>query len=112
MTVKADDNSGARHSSRKAGNDPAVSASGQVVGAEKEAAGSPHGDHPGSSLHEEAIHLPGNSYIPLATALSFAAFMIGLLAGPWLMAIGAISLIASLVAWVRVVRDEYKDLPE
>jgi hypothetical protein len=66
---------------------------------------------PGGHAHGE-IHMPPNSWVPISTAFSVTALFIGFLVGVWLMAIGAVWLIASLVMWVRAARTEFSELPD
>jgi Cytochrome c oxidase subunit IV len=69
-----------------------------------------HTESVGGHGHDE-IHLPPNSWVPLATAFGITALFIGFIVGPWLIAAGGLWLIGSLVAWVRAARTEYEELP-
>jgi hypothetical protein len=69
-----------------------------------------HDEH-GHGGHDE-IHLPPNSWVPLSTAVSITAVLIGFLTGWWLVIIGGVALIASLVAWLRAARNEFEELPD
>jgi hypothetical protein len=70
-----------------------------------------HGDSvPGGHAHAE-IHMPPNSWVPISTAFAITAVLVGLLVGFWLVIIGGVWLIASLVAWVRAARAEFEELP-
>jgi hypothetical protein len=72
---------------------------------------------------EEHIHLPPNSWVPICVAFSLAFNFVSYLTfqyplsgsvswGEVLVPISAICLIASLVAWFRGARSEYRELPE
>jgi hypothetical protein len=67
-----------------------------------------HGAHGGS----EHIHLPPNSWSPISVALALTMCFVGTLSATWVWVVGLVSLIASLVAWVRGARNEYRELPE
>jgi hypothetical protein len=55
--------------------------------------------------------MPPNSWVPISTAFAITAVLVGLLVGFWLVIIGGVWLIASLVAWVRAARAEFEELP-
>ena len=58
------------------------------------------------------IHMPPNSWIPIAVAITFAATMIGFTVGPWLWILGLVLTVPGLVAWVRAARAEFEELPD
>ncbi len=47
------------------------------------------------------IHLPGNSVQPLILTLGITILLVGLTVNWWIIAVGLIITIATLVAWVR-----------
>lgn len=72
--------------------------------------------------HEEHVHLPPPSLVPIAMTASITLTFIGLLIPvkpkvgpviiPVLAVVGVVLIIASGVAWIRGARREYLDLPE
>src|SRR5690349_24443750 len=46
------------------------------------------------------VHVPGPSYRPLLAAIGTAMLMLGLVFGEWLLAIGIIALVLSLLGWL------------
>ncbi len=53
------------------------------------------------------VHMPGPSFRPFVAALAAAALLFGLVFGGWLLAVGFIMLVVSLVGWLRDARAEY-----
>ena len=53
------------------------------------------------------VHMPGPSYRPILAAIGTAMLMLGLVFGEWLLGIGIIALILSLVGWLGDARKEY-----
>ncbi|MBA2374485.1 MAG: cytochrome c oxidase subunit 4 [Chloroflexi bacterium] len=53
------------------------------------------------------VHMPGPSYRPLLGALGVALLLTGLVFGGWLLAIGVLALIVSLLGWLNDARNEY-----
>lgn len=49
----------------------------------------------------EDIHLPGNSVQPLILTLGITILLVGLTLNWWIIAVGLIITVATLVAWVR-----------
>lgn len=66
----------------------------------------PHGAH-------DEIHMPPNSWVPIAVAIALMITLVGLLPPlfPIMAIIGGVLLIASLVAWLRAARNEFAELP-
>ena len=70
---------------------------------------------------EDHIHLPPNSLVPIAVALSLTVAFTGLLIPlkvhlgsviiPIVSVVGLLMTVASLTAWVRGARREFHDLP-
>lgn len=55
----------------------------------------------------EGVHMPGPSFLPVLGAIGMAMLMLGLVFGGWLLAVGVISLILTLVGWMGDARKEY-----
>ncbi len=53
------------------------------------------------------VHMPGPSFRPILAAIAVAVLFYGLVFGGWLLAIGLIMLVLSLVGWLRDARAEY-----
>lgn len=53
------------------------------------------------------VHMPGPSFRPILGALGTGMLMLGLVFGGWLLAVGVIALIATLVGWLVDARKEY-----
>ena len=65
--------------------------------------------HPGPP---EGVHMPGPSYRPFLAAVGATLLMLGLVFGEWLLAVGVIALIATLVGWLIDARREYAKTEE
>jgi plastocyanin len=55
----------------------------------------------------EGVHMPGPSYRPFLGAVGAAMLMLGLVFGGWLLAVGVIALVVTLVGWLVDARKEY-----
>ena len=53
------------------------------------------------------IHMPGPSFRPLLASLALAVLLYGFVFGGWLLAVGVIFLIVTLLGWLRDARAEY-----
>lgn len=53
------------------------------------------------------VHMPGPSFRPFLGAVGTGLLMLGLVFGGWLLAVGVIALIATLVGWLVDARKEY-----
>lgn len=53
------------------------------------------------------VHMPGPSFRPFLGAVGTGMLMLGLVFGGWLLAVGVIALIATLVGWLIDARKEY-----
>ena len=53
------------------------------------------------------VHLPGPSFRPFLGALGTGLLMLGLAFGGWLLAVGVIALVATLLGWLVDARREY-----
>ena len=52
-------------------------------------------------------HMPGPSFLPVLAAIGTAMLMLGLVFGEWLLAVGVIALILTLLGWLRDARREF-----
>jgi hypothetical protein len=59
----------------------------------------------------EAVHLPGPSYLPVATAAAIALTLLGLLLSWVIVAAGALITLVAIVRWVRSTREDLAELP-
>lgn len=53
------------------------------------------------------VHMPGPSFRPIVAAIAITVIFYGLVFGGWILAMGVIMLIISLVGWLRDARREY-----
>ena len=60
--------------------------------------------HPGPP---PGVHMPGPSFRPLLASIAMAVLLYGLVFRGWLLAIGLLMLVVSLVGWLRDARTEY-----
>ena len=61
-------------------------------------------------VHEgppEGVHMPGPSFRPLLAAIGTTLLMLGLVFGEWLLLVGVIALVVTLVGWLVDARKEY-----
>jgi plastocyanin len=56
----------------------------------------------------EGVHMPGPSYRPFLAAVGATMLMLGLVFGEWLLAVGVIALVVTLVGWLVDARKEYE----
>ena len=68
----------------------------------------PEGPLPAAS---EEIHLPDPSYLPPVMALGITLIITGLVLSVFVVALGAILLLVTLVRWIRLTREEMSELP-
>jgi hypothetical protein len=54
------------------------------------------------------VHMPGPSFRPILGAIGTAMLMLGLVFGGWLLAVGFIALVATLVGWLVDAVKEYR----
>jgi plastocyanin len=54
------------------------------------------------------VHIPGPSFLPFLAALGVAILFAGLVFGGWLLAVGVIFTIVSLLGWLNAARREYR----
>ena len=53
------------------------------------------------------VHMPGPSFLPFLAAIGMAMLFLGLVFGEWLLVVGVIALILTLVGWLSAARQEY-----
>jgi plastocyanin len=53
------------------------------------------------------VHMPGPSFRPILGALGMALLFLGLVFGGWLLAVGVLALVVSLIGWLFDARKEY-----
>ncbi len=53
------------------------------------------------------VHMPGPSFLPFVGAIGMAMLFLGLVFGEWLLAVGVIALIVTLLGWLVDARREY-----
>ena len=58
------------------------------------------------------VHMPGPSFRPILASLALAVLLFGLVFGGWLLAVGVIFLIVSLLGWLGDARAEYRKAVE
>jgi hypothetical protein len=66
-------------------------------------------------VHEgppEGVHMPGPSFRPILGAIGATMLMLGLVFGEWLLAVGVIALVVTLVGWLVDARKEYVKVEE
>lgn len=68
-----------------------------------------HGNNP--PHHSDHIHLPSNSWTPIALALSLALTFVGFLIHPVVWLVGLALVIATLIGWASTARSEFLKLP-
>ena len=73
------------------------------------------GDHPQLAAVVHAgpppgIHMPGPSFRPILASLGVAVVFAGLVFGGWVLAVGLIFTIASLLGWLNDARKEYRQV--
>jgi plastocyanin len=73
------------------------------------------GEHPAlpAVVHEgppPGVHVPGPSFRPLLAALGVSVLFAGLVFGGWVLAVGVLFTIASLLGWLNDARKEYRQV--
>ena len=73
------------------------------------------GEHPElpAVVHDgppPGVHMPGPSFRPILAALGVAVLFAGLVFGGWVLAVGVIFTIASLIGWLSDARKEYRQV--
>jgi type IV secretory pathway TrbD component len=59
----------------------------------------------------DEIHLPGGSFQPLILTVGITIALVGLTTSYWIMAVGLIITVGTLVAWIRDAIHETNALP-
>jgi Cytochrome c oxidase subunit IV len=59
----------------------------------------------------EQIHLPGPSYLPVATAAGLAIAICGIVINPAMVVIGAVIAVVAIWKWIGETRREISELP-
>jgi Flp pilus assembly protein TadB len=59
----------------------------------------------------DAIHLPGPSYLPVATAFGLTIAVVGVVLSWVIVAIGAVIAVIAIGRWIRETRQEISELP-
>jgi type IV secretory pathway TrbD component len=59
----------------------------------------------------EAIHLPGPTYLPIATAVGITITVVGVVQSWLIVAFGVIVTLVAVVRWVRETREDIGELP-
>ena len=60
----------------------------------------------------EGVHMPGPSFRPLLASLGMALLFAGLVFGGWVLAVGVVALVVSLLGWLNDARREYVKVEE
>jgi plastocyanin len=55
----------------------------------------------------EGVHMPGPSFLPILAAIGMAMLLLGLVFGEWILAVGVIAFVLSLLGWMTAARREY-----
>jgi hypothetical protein len=53
------------------------------------------------------VHMPGPSFLPILAAIGMAMLLLGLVFGEWLLAVGVIAFVLSLLGWMGAARQEF-----
>jgi plastocyanin len=53
------------------------------------------------------VHMPGPSFLPILAAIGMAMLLLGLVFGEWLLAVGVIAFVLSLLGWMGAARKEF-----
>jgi len=69
-----------------------------------------HGPHPGNGAREQ-IHLPGNTLLPLYTAVGIMVTLLGLIFSWPFVAVGGAITALSVAFWIRDASRDYQRLP-
>lgn len=59
----------------------------------------------------EQIHLPDPSYLAPVMALGITFMIVGVVLSIWMVILGAILFLVTLVRWIRQTREEMSELP-
>jgi Cupredoxin-like domain len=53
------------------------------------------------------VHMPGPSFLPFLASVGLGMLFLGLVFGEWLLAVGVVGFVLSIVGWMRAARQEY-----
>jgi hypothetical protein len=70
-----------------------------------------HGAHRSGNGTREQIHLPGNTLLPLYTALAIALTLFGLILSWPFVAVGGALTALCVYSWVKAATADYERLP-
>jgi hypothetical protein len=59
----------------------------------------------------EEIHLPGGSLQPIMLTVGITVLLLGLTTTTWVILVGALISVLTLVVWIRDAVREYRELP-
>ena len=59
----------------------------------------------------EEVHLPDPSYLPPAMAFGIAISVVGIVLSWFIVALGVLIFLITLVKWIRLTREEMSELP-
>jgi type IV secretory pathway TrbD component len=59
----------------------------------------------------EAVHLPGPSYLPVATAFGLTIAVVGVVLSWVIVGIGLVIAVIAIVRWIREARQDISELP-
>lgn len=70
-----------------------------------------HVSDPSAEEPGETIHLPGPSYLPVATALGLTIAVVGVVLSWVLVGIGVVTALIAILRWIGETRQEISELP-
>jgi hypothetical protein len=70
-----------------------------------------HVSDPPADEAGEAIHLPGPSYLPVATAFGLTIAVVGVVLTWVIVGIGVVIAVIAIVRWIGETRQEISELP-
>jgi type IV secretory pathway TrbD component len=59
----------------------------------------------------EAVHLPGPSYLPVATAFGLTIAVVGVVLSWVIVGIGLVIAVVAILRWIRETRQDISELP-
>jgi type IV secretory pathway TrbD component len=70
-----------------------------------------HVSEPAADEAGETIHLPGPSYLPVATAFGLTIAIVGVVLSWVIVGIGVVIALIAIVRWIGETREEISELP-
>jgi hypothetical protein len=70
-----------------------------------------HVTDPSAEEAGETIHLPGPSYLPVATAFGLTIAIVGVVLSWVIVGIGLVIAVVAIVRWIRETRQDISELP-